>query len=102
MTQTDDQIILYTSRFCGHSYAVERFMKEHNIPVKQINIDGNPEARSEVMVINNGYASVPTLIFPDGATLTEPSLRQLRAQLNMEQASLAQKLRGFFGRQDSE
>ncbi len=101
MTQNNDHITLYTSRFCGHSWAVEQFMKENEIVVKQINIDGNPEARHEVMTINNGYASVPTLVFPDGTTLTEPSFRQLRAKLGVEQPSLTKKLRGIFNRESS-
>jgi mycoredoxin len=72
-------------------------MKEHNILVQQISIDGDPEARSQVMTINNGYASVPTLIFPDGTTLTEPSFRQLRTKLGLEQTSLVNKVRKLFG-----
>ena len=39
MTSTDNPIALYTSRFCGHSLAVERFMKKHQIPFDQLNID---------------------------------------------------------------
>ena len=31
--------------------------------------------------INGGNESVPTLVFPDGATLTEPNESTLRAQL---------------------
>lgn len=97
MSLTDSPITLYTSRFCGHSWAVERFMKEHKIPIQQISIDGDPEARSQVMTINNGYASVPTLIFPDGTTLTEPSFRQLRTKLGLEQTSLIKKVRKLLG-----
>ncbi len=100
MSSTENPIILYTSRFCGHSRMVERFMKENKIAVNQINIDGNPEARSAVMAINNGYASVPTLVFPDGTTLTEPSFRQLRTKLNIEQSGLTKKLRRIFSGND--
>ena len=34
------------------------------------------------MEINHGNASVPTLVFPDGSTLTEPSDQALRQKLN--------------------
>lgn len=91
-------ITLYTSRFCGHSLAVERFLKRHDIPVNQIDVDSDAAARERVKTINNGFASVPTLIFPDGSTLTEPSFRQLRAKLGMSQPSLAQKLSQIFER----
>jgi hypothetical protein len=39
------------------------------------------EARERVKTINHGYESVPTLIFPDGSTLTEPSAGELRRKL---------------------
>lgn len=72
-------------------------MKDHHIPIKQFNIDGDLEARNQVMTINNGYASVPTLVFPDGTTLTEPSFRQLRARLGINRPNLVKKIRGLFG-----
>jgi mycoredoxin len=100
MSSSENPIILYTSQFCGHSRLIERFVKEHQIPVHQIRIDNDSEARSMVMSINNGYASVPTLVFPDGAVLTEPSLGQLRAKLGIERSSLAKRLRGILGRDE--
>lgn len=72
-------------------------MKRHQIPVELINIDGDAEARQTVMSINNGFASVPTLVFPDGSHLTEPSFRQLRARLNIESVGLVDRLRRLFG-----
>jgi mycoredoxin len=98
MTSTDSPIALYTSRFCGHSLAVEQFMKKHQIPFNQINIDDNAAARERVKAINNGYASVPTLIFPDGSTLTEPSFQQLRAKLGLDSPSLGQMLSRIWGK----
>lgn len=92
MSPNNTPITLYTSRFCGHSLAVARFMKKHDIPVNQINIDGDDTAREQVKTINHGFASVPTLVFSDGSTLTEPSFRQIRAKLELDKPSLVQKL----------
>ena len=97
MGESTDLIIMYTSSFCGHSWAVERFMKEHEISVQLINIDNDNEARQQVMALNRGYASVPTLIFPDGTQLTEPSFGQLRQKLGIAQSSLLGKIRGALG-----
>lgn len=88
-----DKLTVYTSRFCGHSWAVEQFLKGQDVPATFICIDDDAEARQKVMALNNGYASVPTLIFPDGTHLTEPSTRQLRARLGLESDSLTQKFR---------
>ncbi|RMH00371.1 MAG: glutaredoxin family protein [Chloroflexi bacterium] len=92
------RIILYTSDYCTHSWAVERFLEEHEIPVKLLNIDRNPKARKQVMKINNGDASVPTLVFPDGTTLTEPSFGELRYKLGIQTPSLKDRILGLFGR----
>jgi mycoredoxin len=39
------------------------------------------EARERVREINHGYESVPTLVFPDDSTLTEPSAGDLKTKL---------------------
>jgi mycoredoxin len=83
----DTLITLYTSSGCAHAWAVERFMEDNEIAVELVNIDRDQEARQLVMAINNGYASVPTLVFPDGSTLTEPSFQALRAKLALDAAT---------------
>ena len=79
-----------------HSRSVETFMARNNIPVKVVSIDDSVNARKKVMEINDGYASVPTLVFPNGETMTEPSLRQLRAHFNIQRPSFWAHLKGIF------
>lgn len=97
MADSEAEIILYTSNFCAHSWTVERFMEKNNIPVTLINIDNNREAREKVIAINNGYASVPTLVFADGSHLTEPSFRALRARLGIKHPTLSDRIRSLLG-----
>ena len=92
-----EPIIVYTSTFCPHSWSVERFLKAHDVAIKLVNIDKNPQARQEVMAVNRGYASVPTLIFPDGSQLTEPSFGQIRAKLGIEAPGLMTRIKGILG-----
>ncbi len=82
--EVSERIILYTSRWCAHARSVEGYLSRNNISVQRINIDGNQEARQELIKINGGYASIPTLIFPDGTKLTEPSLSKLRGKLDLK------------------
>lgn len=79
------KITVYTSRWCAQSRYVEGFLKQNEIDVHLINIDGDDEARLKLIDLNNGFASVPTLLFPDGTKLTEPSLFEVRQKLGMEQ-----------------
>lgn len=95
MDDQNEKIILYTSRFCGHSLSVEHLFRQYEIAAEIVNIDGNAEARERLIEINGGYASVPTLIFPDGTQMTEPSLRRVREKLGIEEASLFDRALGL-------
>jgi len=97
MTDSSTEIItLYVSSWCSHSRSVERFLRENNIPVHKIQIDGDEEARAALIELNNGYASVPTLVLADGSVLTEPSLDQLRRELGLKTPSrLMGRVRGI-------
>jgi mycoredoxin len=88
-------ITLYTSRWCGQSILVERFFADNHIPATVINVDEDPAGREELVAINDGYASVPTVVFADGSHLTEPSIGEIREKLGMGHPGLVEKLRGL-------
>jgi mycoredoxin len=93
-----EKVTVYTSSYCLHSRAVVRLLKKNNIQADIISIDGDQKAREKVMSLNHGYASVPTLIFPDGTQLTEPSSSELRAKLGIPTSSLSDRLKGVMGK----
>lgn len=97
MDEKQKEVVLYTSSYCGHSRSVERFLEKHKIPARVINIDRDQEARARLIEINKGYASVPTLLFPDGSKLTEPPLSRLRQHFGIEDDSLSQRIRNLLG-----
>ena len=69
---------MYTTRYCSDCLRAKKFFEENNIPYENIGLEGNPEATEFVMKINNGFQSVPTIIFPDGSILVEPSWGELK------------------------
>lgn len=79
---TTDKIILYGSPTCGMVPAVRHLLDRAQTHYQYIDISQNTAARQRVQEINQGYASVPTLVFPDGSTLTEPALGELKAKLD--------------------
>ncbi len=85
--KSKEEILLYSSNWCGHAVRVENFLDKHDILVKKISIDGNKDARQELIEINGGFASVPTMVFPDGSKLTEPSIGDIKKKLNFEESS---------------
>jgi hypothetical protein len=60
---------------------VRNQLRRARVPFDYIDISFNGPANRRVREINGGNASVPTLVFPDGATLTEPSEAELSAAL---------------------
>lgn len=60
---------------------VLRILDRSGAAYEYVDIHADVEAREHVRTINQGYESVPTLVFPDGGTLTEPSGRELRQRL---------------------
>jgi mycoredoxin len=103
MNKSEDKIKLYTSRWCGHARSVEGFLKRNNIDFEKISIDGDDEARQALIELNNGFASVPTLLFPDGSQLTEPTLFEIRDKLEMDQPQgLVERVRSILGSKQDE
>jgi len=58
----------------------KKFFEANNISHLRVGLEGNEEATEFVMRVNNGYRSVPTIIFPDGSILVEPGWEELKAK----------------------
>lgn len=76
-----EPLILYGSPYCSQVYSVRRELDRNAIEYQYIDIREDVSAAERVRQINNGCASVPTLVFPDGTTLTEPSTSELQHKL---------------------
>jgi mycoredoxin len=70
-------IIVYATDWCSDCHRAKRFLDQHNIPYRWVNIDHDKEAEQLVVKTNQGMRSVPTIICPDGTVLVEPSDQQL-------------------------
>ncbi len=49
-----------------------------------MDLESNPDALEEVLSRNDGRRVIPTIVFPDGSHLTEPSNAELASFLGME------------------
>ena len=76
-SSTNDKIIMYSTSWCGDCHRAKRFFAEHDIAYIEIDIDKHPAAVDVVLHVNKGRRSVPTIILPNGTTLTEPSNSEL-------------------------
>jgi glutaredoxin-like protein len=72
-----DKITVYSTAWCPDCKRAKKFLGEHQIEYDDIDIDRHPEAVDIVKQLNHGMRSVPTIVFPDGSILVEPSASQL-------------------------
>jgi mycoredoxin len=75
------EIILYGTSWCGDCMQSRRVLDQNGIKYKYIDIDLDVEGEKFVKTVNKGNRSVPTILFPDGSTLVEPSSSTLLNKL---------------------
>ncbi len=78
-----DKIIVYSTVWCPDCKRAKKFFGEHRIQYENVDIEQNPEHVDFVMKVNNGMRVIPTIVFPDGSTLSEPSNAQLAEKLGL-------------------
>jgi mycoredoxin len=79
----ETEIVVYGTTWCYDSKRARKLMDDNNITYRFIDIDKDPQARKFVEETNNGFRSVPTIIFPDKSILVEPSNRELAQKLGI-------------------
>lgn len=79
------EIIMYGVAWCGDCRRARRIFAEKAILYMDIDIEQDGKATEFVKSLNRGYQSVPTIIFPDGTTLTEPDSLTLAKKLETYQ-----------------
>jgi mycoredoxin len=72
---------MYTTTWCGYCVRLKSQLQREGIPFAEVNIETDPDAAELVMRVNGGNRTVPTVVFPDGTALTNPSLGDVKAQL---------------------
>ena len=68
-----DEIVVYSTTWCGDCRRARRVLDRHGANYRWIDVDTDHEAAERVIRINNGMRVVPTILFPDGTVMTEPS-----------------------------
>jgi mycoredoxin len=75
------QLIMYTTPWCGFCRNLKKQLARDGIEMAEVDIEQDPAAAEFVMSVNGGNQTVPTVVFPDGATLVNPSAAQVRERL---------------------
>lgn len=85
MEKEKNEIIIYSTNWCPDCKRAKQFLADHRIPYQNVDIENDVEALAYVEKVNDGMRIVPTILFPDGSILSEPSNAELAQKLNMRQ-----------------
>ncbi|MBB4918077.1 mycoredoxin [Streptosporangium saharense] len=75
-------LTVYTATWCGPCKRLKSQLTREGISYREIDIEQNPDAAQFVESVNNGNQTVPTVLFEDGTSLTNPSVIEVKARLN--------------------
>lgn len=73
--------VMYTTPWCGYCHRLKSQLAREGIEFSLVDIEQDPSAAEKVAEANGGNQTVPTLLFSDGSTLTNPSVAQVKAKL---------------------
>ncbi|HEX2133773.1 MAG TPA: mycoredoxin [Actinophytocola sp.] len=81
MSQAPDTLTMYSTTWCGYCRRLKSQLDREGIEYREVDIEHTPGAAEFVVSVNGGNQTVPTVHFPDGTALTNPTLAQVRDQL---------------------
>ncbi len=76
-----DQMTIYSTSWCGYCHRLMKQLDREGVGYATVDIEQDPAAADYVMQVNGGNQTVPTVVFPDGTALTNPSLAQVKDKL---------------------
>lgn len=74
---------MYTTSWCGFCRRLKLQLDEAGIGYREIDIEREPDAAEFVERANGGNRTVPTVVFPDESTATNPSFSEVRQRLGV-------------------
>jgi mycoredoxin len=76
-----EQLTIYSTQWCGYCHRLMKQLDREGVGYAVVDIEHDPAAADYVMSVNGGNQTVPTVVFPDGSALTNPSLKEVTARL---------------------
>jgi mycoredoxin len=75
-------LTMYTTTWCAFCKRLKRQLAADGIEIAEVDVEQDPAAADFVMSVNGGFQTVPTVVFPDGSALTNPSAAAVKERLH--------------------
>ena len=72
---------MFSTDWCGYCKRLKSQLNENGITFREINVEQEMNYAEFVEKVNGGNRVVPTLLFSDGAALTNPSVIAVKEKL---------------------
>ena len=82
-TPAAGSITMFSTSWCGYCARLKSQLDKQGIGYTEVNIEEVEGTAELVAAVNGGNQTVPTLVFPDGSTATNPSLADVQARLGV-------------------
>ncbi len=76
-----EPLTMYTTRWCAFCRRLKSQLARDGIEITEVDIEADDVAADYVMSVNGGCQTVPTLVFPDGSALTNPTAAAVKEHL---------------------
>lgn len=74
-------VTVYSTQWCGYCHRLKSQLDREGISYDLVDIERQPDAAQIVESANDGNQTVPTLVYRDGTSQTNPSLVQVKEKL---------------------
>ena len=74
-------LTIYSTEWCGYCHRLMKQLDREGVGYDVVDIENDRASADYVMSVNGGSQTVPTVVFPDGSALTNPSLAQVKLKL---------------------
>jgi mycoredoxin len=80
-TPASGSLTMFSTTWCGYCTRLKIHLDREGIPYSEIDVEHDPDAADLVIEVNKGNRTVPTVVFPDGSTATNPSIGEVLSRL---------------------
>ena len=74
-------ITMFSTTWCGYCARLKSQLDRVGIAYREVDIETTAGTAELVAQINGGNQTVPTVLFPDGSSATNPSIATVQARL---------------------
>ena len=83
----NEQLVVYGANWCPDCRRAKQFLSTHRVAFTWVDLEEQPDQVAEVESRNGGKRIIPTIVFPDGTFIVEPSNDELAERIGLSRTA---------------